>query len=322
VTNIANDIRMTMLSKLRTMIRSLTPGVAFLAGLLIVLVMTAGSATAQVVVLVNGAPVTALDIAHRTKLLQLTTNHTPTRQQALDSLIDDHLKISIGKRYGIEASDAEVDQAFANMAPRGHMTTEQMGKQLGERGIGVNAFRFKLRADIVWSQIIRGKFQSSLQIGDSELDKALGHNEKDDVGYVYTLYPIVVVVPQGSSESLVATRRREADNLRGRFNNCAQGLKLARALRDVAVREPITRSSADVSAQLRELLAKMEVGKLTAPEASPQGLQMFALCGKKQIGTDSVAKRELRDQMYSKRFDAEGQKYLKELRSQAMIEYR
>jgi hypothetical protein len=50
---------------------------------------------------------------------------------------------------------------------------------------------------------------------------------------------------------------------------------------------------------------------------------MFALCERKQAGaSDSVTKREVRDEIFAKRFEAEGKKWLKELRSQAMIEYR
>ncbi|MBV8793084.1 MAG: peptidylprolyl isomerase, partial [Pseudolabrys sp.] len=157
------------------------------------------------------------------------------------------------------------------------------------------------------------------------IEKALKErgSAAEDAAYIYTLYPIVVVVPSGSPEALLDAKRRETENLRGRFQNCADGLKLARALRDVAVREPVTRSSADLSQQLRELLSKMELGQLTTPEPTAQGLQMFALCDKKEAGkSESAAKKETRDEIFAKRFQAEGDRWLKELRAQAMIEYR
>ena len=49
---------------------------------------------------------------------------------------------------------------------------------------------------------------------------------------------------------------------------------------------------------------------------------MFALCDKKETKTDSPIKRELRDQIYSKRFEAESKRYLEEIRKSAMIEYK
>ncbi len=282
-------------------------------------------AFAQVVVIVNGAPITALDIEQRTKLDQLTTNKSPTRQQVLNELIDDKIKLSTARRYSFELSDSEVDEAYGNMARRTHMTADQLGKMLSARGIGEKAFKAKIRADVTWSQLVRGKFGSTLQIGDSDVNNALQTRKTDDkdaVGYTYTLYPVILVVPSNTGEGVVEARRREAENLRSRFQTCADGLKLARALRDVAVREPISRNSADLTPALRELLDKLEVGRLTTPESTAQGLQMFALCEKKEAKSDSPVKREVRDELFNKRFDAEAKKYLDELRKQAMIEYR
>ena len=100
------------------------------------------------------------------------------------------------------------------------------------------------------------------------------------------------------------------------------GLAFSRALRDVAVREPITRSSAELAPQLRELLGNMPIGQLTTPDVTPQGLQMFALCDKKESKTDSPIKREVRQKLFSERFESEAKKFLDEIRKSAMIEYK
>jgi len=129
-------------------------------------------------------------------------------------------------------------------------------------------------------------------------------------------------VPTGSPESAVAAKRHEAENLRSRFDSCRQGLALARSLRDVAVREPITRASADLPKSLQDLLGKMEIGHLTTPDVTAQGFQMFALCNKKQTKAESPLKREIRDQIYKQRFEADSKQFLEEIRKSAMIEYK
>ena len=70
------------------------------------------------------------------------------------------------------------------------------------------------------------------------------------------------------------------------------------------------------------MLAKLEVGRLSRPEVTAQGLEMFALCDKKESKTDSPAKTEARQQIFGKKFDAESKRFLDEIRKQAMIEYR
>jgi peptidyl-prolyl cis-trans isomerase SurA len=283
------------------------------------------AAFAQVVVVANGSPITAYDIEQRTKLMATSTHKTPTRQEVIQELIDDRIKIAKAKSYSFEVPDSEVDEAFGNMAKNQHLSVQQFSQVIERSGIAPATIKARIRAELTWSQLIRGKFSSSLQVGDSEIADALrSRNETatDVAGYVYTLYPVMILVPPGSSAAVVDAKRREAENLRGRFVTCQEGLPFARALRDVAVREPISRSSSDLAPQLRDVLGSIPVGHLTAPEATEQGLQMFALCDKKDSKTDSPLKREMRQQLFAKRYEAESKKYLDEIRKQAMIEYK
>lgn len=281
-------------------------------------------ARAQVVVVVNGEPITAYDVEQRQRLMQLATQKVPARQDVLNELIDDKLKVQIGKRYELEMPDSAVDSAFENVARGSRTTPEQFGKALAAAGVDIKAFKERLRADAVWGQIVRGKFQSSLQVGEKDVFTALESRNKSegDVGFEYRLTPIVFVVPRGSPEAVIEARRREAEALRQRFQNCEEGIRFARALRDVAVREPITRVSADLAVALRGVLDGIEVGKLTPPEVTQGGVEMFALCSKKQTTADTPGKREMRDQMFAQKFQAQAKRYLKELRNAAMIEYR
>lgn len=260
---------------------------------------------AQVVVIANGSPITEYDIQQRMKL-DAISQKSPNRQQAINDLIDDRLKIARAKVYGLEVGDSEITGAFENMAGRQHITVAQFTQVLERSGISPNTVKARIRAEMTWQQLIRGKYNSSLQIGDSDIAKALKDKNEGDapaVGYIYTLYPVMVVVARGSSEATISAKRSEAENLRSRFASCADGLAMARGLRDVAVRDPITKNSADLSPQLRDLLGNIQVGRLTPPEVTAQGLQMFAVCNKKESATDSPQKREMREQLFVKRLN-------------------
>jgi len=290
-----------------------------------VAVVVPTAATAQVVVVANGSPITVYDIEQRTKLMATSTHKTPTRQEVIQDLIDDRIKIAKAKSYGFEISDTEVEEAYNNMAKAQHLTTQQFSQMVEHSGIAPGTIKARIRAELTWNQLVRGKFSSSLHVGDSDISNAMrsrNENDTDVVGYIYTLYPIMMLVPAGSSPATIEAKRRDAEGLRSRFVSCKDGLPFARALRDVAVREPITRSSSDLPEQLRTVLADTPVGRLTAPDVTGQGLQMFALCDKKESKTDSPLKREVRQQLFTKRYDAEAKRYLDEIRKQAMIVYK
>ena len=295
-----------------------------IASVLAAVLLLPVAAQAQVAVIANGSPITELDIQQRTKLMTESTHKAPPRQQVIDELINDRLKIGKAKTYGFELPEKDVEAAYKTMATRQHLTPQQFDQVLQHAGVSPSALKARLRAELTWNELIRGKFSASLQVSETDITNVLGTSGQptDAEGYVYKLYPVVVLAPGGLSAANADAKHQEAENLRNRFTSCAEGLPLARALRDVAVRQPVTRSSGDLPQTTRELLAKLEVGRLSQPEVTAQGLEMFALCDKKESKTDSPAKTEARQQIFGKKFDAESKRFLDEIRKQAMIEYK
>src|SRR5258708_485746 len=92
------------------------------------------AARAQVVVVANGSPITELDIQQRSKLISATIHKNPTRQDVINELTDDRLKLARARVYGVEATDTEVENGFENMARRQHMTTPQFTQLLERSG--------------------------------------------------------------------------------------------------------------------------------------------------------------------------------------------
>src|SRR6202047_645973 len=88
-----------------------------------------------VAVMVNGEPITNYDIEQRSKLNFLTTHKPAVRQQVIDELIDEKVKIKEGKKFGIEPTASDVDQSFASMGSRMRITPEELAKSLENQGI-------------------------------------------------------------------------------------------------------------------------------------------------------------------------------------------
>jgi peptidyl-prolyl cis-trans isomerase SurA len=277
----------------------------------------------QVVVIVNGEPITALDIEQRSKLAELSTHKAPPRQEVLDELINEKLKVREAKKFGLEIPSSEVDSAFATMAGRMRLTADQLTDQLAKSGIHVATLKARIKADLTWPQLVRGRYSSSLQIGDKDILTAMDSKSTDTVGYDYTLRPILFLVPAGSPETFVEGRKREAEALRNRFQDCESGIAFARALKDVAVRDQVIRSSADIPVELRKVLEGVEVGRLTAPEVTKFGVEMFAMCAKKESTADnSPIRRQVRESIMAQRYEQRSKQYLQELRRGAMLEYK
>src|SRR5262245_22505563 len=163
------------------MLSVLTKWCQWFAGAMIAIVL-ACPAAAQVVVIANGSPITEYDIQQRMKL-DSSSHKTVTRQQTIDDLIDDRLKISKAKVYGLEVDDSEVSRAFEGMATRQQISVQQFSQVLERAGISPNTVKARIRAEMTWRQLIRGKFGSSLEVGESDIANALKErNESEKIG--------------------------------------------------------------------------------------------------------------------------------------------
>ena len=298
------------------------------AAALAVAIMVADAPAArsqQVVALVNGQPITELDIAQRTKLEQMGSQKPPARQAVLNTLIDEILEVREAKQYSIDVPQSEVDQSYASIAERMGTDAKKLSEILAKAGSSEQTLKNRLRAQLAWNALIRGRYRASLEIPDSDVEAALNlhkTDEKKDVGYEYTMRPIIFIVPTGSPPAAFEARKRDADTLRARFQNCTDGIPFARALSEVAVRDQVVKFSSDLPEQSRTILDGTEVGHLTPPETTAEGVQMFAVCGKRQTKNDTPGKKQVRDEIFEKKFGAKAKQYLQQLRRDAMIEYK
>jgi len=287
----------------------------------------ASSSQAQsVAVMVNGDPITSFDIEQRSKLNFLTTHKTADRQQVIKELIDEKLKIKEAKKFGVDPTGSDVDQSYAGMSERMRITPEQLTKSLEAQGIRADTLKARIRADMVWTSLVRGRYKESLQVGEKDVAAAVqvdGTDEKQQgVAFEYKMQPIVLVVPRGSAPAAIEARQKEAEAMRNRVQSCAEANTFFKSMPNAAIRETVTKTSADIPAVLRELLDKTPIGHLTAPEVTKQGIEMVALCSRNPTTVDTPKKREIREKMYAQKFEAKSNWYLQEIRKAAMIEYR
>ena len=106
------------------------------------------------------------------------------------------------------------------------------------------------------------------------------------------------------------------------MQTCDEANTFFKSMQNAAIRETVTKTSADMPAALREMLDKTPIGHLTEPEVTKQGVEMVALCERKPTTVDTPKKKEIRDKMFAEKYEAKSKAYLQEIRKAAMIEYR
>jgi peptidyl-prolyl cis-trans isomerase SurA len=279
----------------------------------------------MVAVMVNGEPITDFDIEQRSKLDLLSTHKQPARQDVINELIDEKLKIKEAKKYSVDPTGSDIDESYAQMAGRMRINTDQLTKSLESQGIRPDTLKARIKADMVWTALVRGRYKERLQVGEREVNRAIKAEGGDDTqkadAFAYKMQPVVLLVPKGAPPTSFESRQKEAETLRSHVQTCDEANSLFKSMPNAAIREAVVKTSAEIPPVLAKVLDDTPIGHLTPPEVTKQGIEMVVLCERKATTVDTPKRKEIRDKMFAQKYEATSKSYLEEIRREAMIEY-
>jgi peptidyl-prolyl cis-trans isomerase SurA len=277
-------------------------------------------ASAQVAAIVNGDPITVLDIAERTKLHRSSGKPNISRREVLEELIEYKLKLQIAQRANIDPTVAEVNRAFAGMAQRSGRTSDQFEQVLRAGGVDPTRLKARLKADLAWQEYLRQN-SSSVIVRDADLVAVMtARGQNLDLKSVqYTMQQVIFVVRRDAPANVRQARLKEAESLRARLSSCNQVDSLAREYREVVIKPPVRRFSSDLPPTLQKLLQTLPDGRMTPPEVTANGIEVVAICARKEVPADISSNRELRNELLGQRLQAYEKRILDKMRQTSII---
>lgn len=292
-------------------------GLLLLAGSM----FAATPARAQVAALVNGEPITVLDVSERHKLHRSSGKANISRKEVLEELIEHKLKLQIAKRASIDPTESEVNRAFATMAQRSGRSVAQFEQALNQGGIDVSRLKARVKSDLAWQQYVQAN-PGNIIVRDADLVAAMnarGQNMQLK-SVQYTMRQVIFVVRRNAPDNQRASRMKEAESLRGRVASCDQVPQVAREYNEVVVKPPIRRLSSDLAPALQKLLESLPDGRMTPPEVTANGIEVVAICDRREVPADISSNRELRNELLGKRLEAYEKRILDKMRQTSIIQ--
>lgn len=290
---------------------------------LVMAALTGGSAvfapaTAQSIVSsINGDPITDIDIEQRMKLLRVL--HKPaTRDAAVESLYADHLQMDEAAKYGVNPKDADLSSEIVRIAQDAKTQPEALLAAIQRAGVSQDHMKGYFRANLAFTYLMQA-LNKGVEASETQIRAELAKEGGKAAGTAYTVQQVIFALPGNASAAVVNARAHEAEQLRERFADCDSGIPAARAINDVTVRDPLTRTSLEINEGLRQLLDKTPVGHLTTPSRTPSGLELVAVCAKGPAKDDTAARQAVAQRLLAAKIDEESARRLKELRDKAIV---
>lgn len=186
---------------------------------------------------VNQDVVAASEVVQRTEKLrqearqrgEVMPETAGLRKQALEALIEDRVLVTYARENGSKIDEAELDRVVANVAAQNKLTMAQLRERLKADGTDYKSFRENLRDQMMTERVREREVQGRIKVTDAEIDAYLDKKRAAlEQGGQINLAQVLVPVPDGAAEAVVAERRARAEAALARIKGGEDFGKVAR----------------------------------------------------------------------------------------------
>jgi peptidyl-prolyl cis-trans isomerase SurA len=298
-----------------------------------------------IVAIVNDQAVTARDIDQRIKLLKAFGAQSVSRKEALQSLIDDQVKISEAKKLNIVVADKMVDERLQNMADANKGDRNALLARFAKQGISASALRRYLAAQIAFGGWMQVKQKKAPEPDKAQIDreysdfmgkyndfmKRYNAAKNDPRRRAVTVYQIqeVTFPMEADDPGLLQSRAIEAAQFIKRYKGCKSARAAAAGIFNVRIGKTLEADGSKLPKPLKAALDKAGPGSAFGPSRARNGIQVIGFCGKRAIAPpklppppEAPTRAAIERKVRSEQMDKFEETFLAELRRNAIIDYK
>ena len=309
-----------------------------LIALLALVVLPAGRASAQesvgIAAVVNNEAISIPDLVARIDVAivasRLRASEDLRRQlapQVLRSLVDERLKVQEAERLGVTVSDAEMANARRSVEQRNGIAAGALDDFLQRQGLRVATVTDQLRAEILWSKLVRGRLGAAVSVGEGEIDEALAQLEANRGRPEFRVAEIFLAVEASEQESEV---RAAAESL---FEQLKAGAKFDQIASQFSQSATAAVGGdigwvleGELPDEIEAVLAQMEPGTIAPPVRTFDGFSIVLLIDRRTVLSDAPAagpdREAIRQEIGQRRLEMLARRYLRDLHRSAFINVR
>jgi peptidyl-prolyl cis-trans isomerase SurA len=285
-----------------------------------------------VLVTVNDVPITSFDVEQRMALNVILGRGQGSvedqRKRALQNVIDDAVKLAEAKKYNATPDSKMVDAQIEKMAKGSNTDTEGLGQRLKAKGASMAALRNLVTAQISFNRLISAMYKVKVEVDQAEVDKKYNEVANDPRLQPVTVYEIMEIempvekTNDAMAQQLLVARAADAAQYRSQFKGCNTARQAASGIYNVRIGKPMQADGRKLPKPLKAALDKAGTGHLVGPAHSKNGVQLIAFCGKRSIAPDKPTRQQVELMLTNKKFDVYEERYMREIRRNAFIEYK
>lgn len=251
-----------------------------------------------VFITVENKAITKSDIVNEIKIILILNNETYSvekkdklNQLAVKSTVERKIKeIEIEKYDFLKYSSEDLKKELNKYANRINVDLDTLKNICESNELDFSLIEDQIRIELVWNSLIFHLYRDRLKLNADEIEEQLKLLENKDDSYEFLISEIIINMPDESNVKL------EIDNVKEKIR--AEGFE------NVAINLSISQSSSNggdlgwvnenvIAKKYKSKILKTQVGKVSEPILTPEGILFFQVRDKRKIKKDLEKEKNL-----------------------------
>lgn len=280
----------------------------------------------KIVAVVNGDIISNQDIQNRINAFLMTTKiplNEQTRnmitQRVTHAAIDEKIKLQAAEKNNIHISEKDIDASVANFEKNNRIPKGELKNILKQAKVSPESFRSQMKSDLAWLRLLKNKMRGEGTITQKEIETALTDAKKDLSTPKFQISEIFIKKEKAKDiQNLV-------DNLRNdnRFELYAMQFSDSPSASNGGNLGWVNEGK--LPAPLEKVAKNLSIGGISNAILLNDGYYILKLNQRFDPKKDKPvmpSEKEIKAYLSNQKMETLAQKYLQDLRQQAVIELR
>ncbi len=295
----------------------------------------AGRTVDRVAATVNGDPIALSEVEERAAEIRASLPAGPARnvkaqQLALEDLVGDKLFRKQVVDLGFEVTDAEVQAAIDDVKKtNGFADDAELERALGSRALTMATYRENLKNQLSQMKLLNVRVRSRVKVGEEDVKRryaelSAAENGEEEVRASHVLVKLAPDAPVADAEAA----KLRAVEISRRARAGEEFAALAKAQSDGASGDDggdlgwFRRG--EMTPALEQAAFSLKAGEVSEPVRSRFGFHVVKVTGRQAVRGKPLEELEdeIRDRLYREETEKATQRYLDELKRDAVLVYR
>ena len=285
----------------------------------------------KIAAVVNDDIISEYDIYQRTKFIAVTMSkkfnqdfYNKTRDRTLEKLIIEKIQIQKSTDLKIIVSEAEILKGIEFIEKQNNMAQGELIKLLQSRAVETNTLKEHIKSNIAWSKLVGIVLRSKIIVTDDEINAKIEmlEGQNNDNKYSNAIVDLKqILLPYTEKNNSKKENLKKSVEIAKNTKGCKNFIELGKKYGQEESLNLGKLKISDTPPNFKEVLQTLEIGKVSKPVTTNQGVHIFMICEKTIINI-SKQKLKIGNEIGQEKLDALANRYLNDIRREAIIDIR